>query len=423
MRKSKTLQRKIWTDPNFIFLNINAFLVVFGYGIAVYTALESVAAMKIVKSFFLAVSCIFLFKDMKLNRNPIPSPTFIYVMIFSFWVFLMSFFSSNIIYAISKSLNFLFPFIYLYIALHNLLNKYPSVELLKAFIKATNIIYLIPVLSYIISGAGFGQVNIYGQGTKEGQFFVSNQYGWSCCIFIITSVDLWLNAKPGKGYRIFLIISSLVALYIMLISGNRASWVSMIFALMIFILRLKNIRTDFKVLLMIIPIAAGIWFYQIPESSLQSRLNDTESQLEKGEARFNTAKLAISEFNDNKILWVTGAGMFNYEEIIHGEGLGDYHNSYLEVLFGGGIILFLLFINFMLLRPIYYYIKYYSKYFLLIPPFVVIPFFESNLTGGQFIFFPWFIFMLLFNIPPYYDEMMKANAQQRAIQNKKIIPA
>lgn len=77
--------------------------------------------------------------------------------------------------------------------------------------------------------------------------------------------------------------------------------------------------------------------------------------------------------------------MFNYERIIHGEGLGDYHNSYLEVLFGGGIALFLMFINFMIIRPFYYYAKYYSKYFLLITPFAIIPFFESNLTVVSFV--------------------------------------
>lgn len=400
MSAESTIQKRIFRDPDFILLNINAMLVIVGYGIAVYTQLESVTIMKVIKSFFLALSCLILFKDIKLSRNPIPSPTFLYVMIFSFWIFLMAFFAENVAYSISKSMNFLFPFIYLYIALHNLLNKYPALDLLKAFIRTMNLIYFIPVLAFIASGIGFRQFNIYGYGSKEGQFFVSNQYGWACAVFVISSIDLWLNTRLSSRYRAFLIIGVLIALYLSLISGNRASWLSILLALMVFILRLKNIRTDFKVLISLIPIIAIIWFLQIPESSLQTRLTDTENQLVTGEARFNTAKLALNKFNENKILWITGAGMFNYERIIHGEGLGDYHNSYLEVLFGGGIILFLLFINFTVIRPLYYYITYYSKYFLIIPPFFVIPFLESNLTGGQFLFFPWFIFMLIFNIPP-----------------------
>jgi len=400
MATELTIQKRIFRDPDFILLNINAMLVIIGYAIAVYTNLESVYAMKIVKSFLLILSCVILFKDMHLNRNPIPSPTFIYILIFSFWIFLMAFFADNVSYAITKSLNFLFPFLYLYIALHNLLNKYSALELLKAFIRTINLIYAIPVLAFLVSGVGFGEFNIYGYGGKEGQFFVSNQYGWACAVFVISAVDLWLNTRLTSLYKIFLFVGVLIALYLSLISGNRASWVSILLAMLVFILRLKNIRTDFKIIIATIPIVAIIWFYQMPDSSLQTRLTDTENQLEKGEARFNTARLALNKFDDNKLLWITGAGMFNYEELIHGEGLGDFHNSYLEVLFGGGIILFLLFINFTVFRPLYYYITYYSKYFLIIPPFFVIPFLESNLTGGQFLFFPWFILMLLFNIPP-----------------------
>lgn len=400
MSAERNIQKQIFRDPDFILLNINALLVILGYGIAVYTQLDSVAVMKAIKSFFLILSSIVLFKDLKLTRNPIPSPTFIYILIFSFWIFLMSFFSEDVGYSISKSLNFLLPFIYLYLALHNLLNKFPALDLLKAFIRSVNLIYSLPVIAFIISGIGFKEFNIYGYGGKEGQFFVSNQYGWACAVFIISSIDLWLNTKLHVSYKIFLVAGILVALYLSLISGNRASWLSILLALVVFILRLKNIRTDFKILISLIPILAIIWFYQIPESSLQTRLTDTEEQLTTGEARFNTAKLALNKFNENKTLWLTGAGMFNYERIIHGEGLGDYHNSYLEILFGGGIILFLLFVNFMIFRPIYFYITYYSKYFLIIPPFFVIPFLESNLTGGQFLFFPWFIFILIFNIPP-----------------------
>jgi hypothetical protein len=35
--------------------------------------------------------------------------------------------------------------------------------------------------------------------------------------------------------------------------------------------------------------------------------------------------------------------------------------------------------------------------YILIIPLIIIPYFESNITGGQFLFFPWFILMLLLN--------------------------
>ncbi len=414
MNNRDTDLRKIYYNTDYVLLNVNAFLVIIGYALAVYTNLESVAFMKIVKSFFIAFSIIALFKNMQLSKNPFPSPTFLFILIFSFWVFLMSFFSENIGYSLSKAMNFLVPFLYVYIAMHNLLNKFSANDLLKAFLRSFNMIYAIPIFLFLLTGAGFSQTNIYGQGSKEGQFFVSNQYGWACSVFIISSVDLWLNTKFSNKYKMFIVVMTCVAMYLVLISGNRASWVAIGLALLIFIIRLKNIRVDFKIIIALIPIVAIIWFYQLPESSLMTRINDTETQLERGEARFNTAKLAISEFNEEKTLWLTGAGMFNYEKIIHGDGLGDYHNSYLEVLFGGGIILFLMFLNFMVFRPFYYYATHYSKYYLIITPLLVIPFFESNLTGGQFLFFPWFIFMLLFNIPPAYD---KTSIEPKALEH------
>lgn len=420
MGNQKTIQQQIFRNVDFVFLNVNAILVIIGYAMAVYTNADSVALMKIIKSFVLAVSCVSIFRNISLNKNPFPSPTFIYIMVFAFWVLLMTFFAENIFYAVSRSMTFLLPFVYLYIALHNLANKYPVFDLIKAFIRSFNLIYALPVWLFVASGAGFSQANIYGQGENSGQFFISNQYGWACSVFLISSVDVWLNTAPGRLYKIFILLTAAVGLYLVLASGNRASWVALALAIMIFILRLRNIRSDFKILIAIIPIVTIIWFYQLPESSLKTRLHDTETQMETGEARFNTAKLAVDKFNENKFLWITGAGMFNYERIIHGEGLGDYHNSYFEVLFGGGIALFIMFINFMIFRPFYYYAKYYSKYFLCITPFVVIPFFESNLTGGQFLFYPWFILMLLFNIPPYYDTK-RIETNRRTFQIKKQI--
>ncbi len=411
--KVQSIEKTIFWDIDFILININALLILIGYGMAIHSGSESVATMKVVKSFFMLISAIGLLKSINLNNRVFKTPSFIYVLVFSFWVLLMSFFTVNVGFSISRATGFLAPFIYVYIAMHNLLNKYNVINLLKAFIKTMNIIYFIPVISYFVSGLGFGEIDIYGQGGQEGHFFVSNHYGWACSIFILTSIDIWLNNKPGKSYKIFLFSFALVAIYITIISGNRASWLSLLFALLILIVRIKTIRTDYKIFLSLIPTIAIIFFSQIPDSSLNTRIEDTELQFKEGEARFQTAELAIRQFEENKVLWLTGAGMFNYESIINSGGLGDYHNSYFEVLFGGGIILFLLFINFMVIRPVYNYAKYYSKYFIVLPPLLIIPFFESNLTGGQFLFFPWFIFMLLFNIsPPQKQQQLKPRPKQ-----------
>ena len=90
--------------------------------------------------------------------------------------------------------------------------------------------------------------------------------------------------------------------------------------------------------------------------------------------------------------------MFNYEPFEEkGEGLGSYHNSYFELLFGLGVPLFLLFLVFMLFEPLIQFFKRVSRYDLLFIPLAIIPFFEGNLTAGQFLFFPWFSYIIALN--------------------------
>lgn len=422
MHRQVTVEKQIFRNLDFIFLSINAALVIIGYGLSVYTNGATIESMKILKSFLLLISAVGLIRSMSLNKKSIPSPSVVYILVFCFWVFLISFFAENILFSLKTASGFLAPFVYIYVALHNLLVKYDIYSLLRAFIKSMNIVYAIPVLTYVLSGAGFEQINIYGQSSVAGEIFISNQYGWASTIFILSSIDILFTSRPGKVHRIFLFVFTIAALYITLVSGNRASWLSLILSMLIFVVRLKTVRLDFKFLLMIVPIAGVIWFSKIPNSSLNARLEMTQTQFERGEERLNTANTVIKYFNQKDILWLTGVGMFNYK-IIANMPLSDYHNSYLEILFGGGLILFLMFISFMVLRPIYHYVKYYSKYYLLFSPLLIIPFFESNITGGQFLFYPWFIFMLLYNINPEKTLVQKKSVIQKNIPRPKPIHA
>lgn len=397
----------IYSDPHFILLNINAALVLIGYALSVYSDSASVGIMKVLKSFFIVMGILLLFKDLRITQNSRIRPRVMYILLFSFVVVMLSFVSEDIKFALTRTMNFLVPFLYIYFALHCLLRRYPSMEVLNAFIWSINWVYCIPITAYLLSGAGFSNINIYGEGSAEGQLFVSNHYGWASAVYLLSSVDILLNRRPRRLYRYFLIFFSLIAFYLLLISGNRSSWVSVAIALIVFILRLKNIRVDYKILMILLPLAITFWLLSKPGSSLNVRFHVTQNQFQHGEERLSLAQLAASKFNRNKILWLTGAGMFNYQEILHNGG-GDYHDSYLEILFGGGIFLFILFLNFMVFRPLYNYVKYYSKYYLIIAPLMIIPLFESNLTGGQFLFFPWFIFMFLFNIRPSLPERIPA---------------
>jgi hypothetical protein len=136
-------------------------------------------------------------------------------------------------------------------------------------------------------------------------------------------------------------------------------------------------------------------------SSVNFLIKKNEKQFEtkeKAETRFVVANFAFDYFNNNPILWLTGVGLFNHAFIQGVTNLGAYHNSYWEILFGGGVLVFLFFLSVMILRPIYVFNKYIGNFGLIMIPLIIIPFFESNLTGGQFLFFPWFSIMLLMNV-------------------------
>ena len=137
------------------------------------------------------------------------------------------------------------------------------------------------------------------------------------------------------------------------------------------------------------------------ESSINFLIAKNEKQFESKkmeERRLVVAEYSFNYFMNNPGLWLTGVGLFNHDFIYGVTNLGGYHNSYWEILFGGGILIFILFLNVMVFRPVYSYFKYTGNFSLFIFPLIIIPFFESNLNGGQFLFFPWFTFMLLMNI-------------------------
>ena len=68
--------------------------------------------------------------------------------------------------------------------------------------------------------------------------------------------------------------------------------------------------------------------------------------------------LILRRLSETPSHWFTGVGLFNYAAFKkEGEGIGNYHNSYFEILFGLGVPLFLLFMVFMLYEPAKQFIK------------------------------------------------------------------
>jgi O-antigen ligase len=394
------VDRSLLLNPNFIFLSLNCLLVIIGYALSKKTDGATIDTMKLIKSAVLIFSCILLFGKIDFRKNVFGKLKRRTIFLFTFWLIFMTFFSEDVGFSIRRAFDFLAPFLYIYITLHTLLERHDVVSITKMLILVINVVYSIPIINFIFSGTGFFLTNLYDTASYRNIYFFSNQLGWSGCIFLLSSIDILQGIKIRKTYRIYLICLSLVSLYLIVTTGNRSSWISLIISIIVLIVRYQSMRRNFKVLLLSLVISFAIWTAAAPESSINMRYADTEDQIQNGEERFNTAKMGFETFNNKKILWLTGAGMFNYDEVAPFRELGSYHNSYLEIFFGGGIILFILFCLFMVFRPVGNYFKYYSKIFLIFPPLAIIPFFESNLTGGQFLFYPWFMLMLLFNLAP-----------------------
>ena len=295
-----------------------------------------------------------------------------------------------------RVLTFFVPLIYVYLSLSYLVLKFGISVLLTGLHWGLLLIYSIPLLIYVFSGGKITATNIYGPGGDE-QAFSSNNYGWSATMYILSYLFVWKDVHLKKYWRIFFGLLLLIAIILFFTSANRTSWLSMGVAMIPFFFTYKEMKLTYKIAGLLVVLGFVAYLLADPNSSLNYASNKTTDQEQKGEARFETAQVMVNQFNADETRWITGIGMFNYDLLKNKDVLNGYHNSYYEVLFGAGVLLFLVFLSFMVFRPLVRFIRYYSKYTLLLPPLMIIPFFESNITGGQFLFFPWFTFMLLLN--------------------------
>lgn len=402
-----TPHRHITRDPIFRLLFFNMALVILGYAIGVLTGLASVGPMRVVKYSVLLGSILYLSQInilvLRLLAHYLKT-LFTLSATFLFFALLTESPSDSLI----QVLTYIIPFLYVAFSLGYLLLRYPLPETLHAFISAINWVYLVPIVSFFATGGKLTDTNIYFiSAENEDSAFVSNHYGWSGTLFLLSGLDLLRNASLPRWRRVAIITFGLIAAYLVLISGNRTSWLSLVLVGLIFIFRYRSISIYQKVLLFLIPLGMVYYLSRVPSSALNSRFEKTEKQQKKGEPRLNRSATLIEYFNANPALWVTGIGMFNKKKVKAITGWAGYHNSYFEVLFGAGIVVFTFFMYIIVVRPFWYYIRYFSTHYLFFLPLLIIPYFESNLTGGQFLFFPWFISTLLMSYSTTFAETKK----------------
>ena len=418
--KEELKLKRLLKDPVAWLLFLNSLFVIIGYALANITLKASVGIFGDFKNIFLFGSLAYLiFTNRVVNPNIIFDSGFIPV-IFGVLVLYISIGAGSDSESFLKTLTFLVPMVYVYISLSYLILQFGIQSTLRGFHLSLLLIYCLPLLSYIISGGKITETNIYGGG-GQNQPFASNNYGWSATLYILSFLFVFKNIKLKKFAKIFFACLFPVALILLFVSANRSSWLSVAITLVPFLFAYKGVSLKYKIISVLVVLGFIAVLLNDPNSSINFAMQRTQRQENGGEERINTASIMINNFNDNKTKWLTGVGMYNFTLIKNKVPLSTYHNSYLEVLFGAGIFLFLLFLTFMVFRPIKRYMLYYYKYSLLLPPLLILPFFESDLTGGQFLFFPWFTFIFLLNAKikfwnkeTYKESLLKSN-------NKKTI--
>jgi len=391
------------SGPVSLLLCLNMALVILGYGLAVLTGKASVGPMAIIKPIILFLSFIYVWnKKRNLNFSTVFSsgqtPLF-----FSLFVLLSVLWSQQPSKSIYSAVTLVLPIIYIYMSVDLLIRKYGIQETMLLFHKMLIITFSIPVIAYLITTPSLADTNIYGFDEESGQAFFSNHYGWASTILILSIIGMYRQIRKNIFAHIIAIIALLLSTYLILISGSRSSIISLALAIVIMLFRYKGISTFYKTFILISSIAGVLFLLADEDSGLNLALTRTETQREQGEARLDITNVMLNHFDKNPDLWIRGLGFFNHKPLKDSPlGINGYHNSYWELLFGLGVPVFLLFLSFMVFRPILNYSRFFSKWVLIFPPILLIPYFESNVTAGQFLFFPWFTFMFLLNVKKKY---------------------
>jgi O-antigen ligase len=240
--------------------------------------------------------------------------------------------------------------------------------------------------------------NLYGSDSIGG--FKANALGWASIAFFVTAIDLLLNGKPNLRLRRFLIAAVFFAVLALSSTGSRSSYICLALSLIILVVNSGKLSLVAKVIIALLITAVTAYQLAVPDSALNYRIEKSEKQLEEGEYRFKMAEVALDTMLENPELLLTGFGFDNsIEGIARYTGITfklQTHNSYLELFITTGLFSFAFFMVFMVLNAVVKYVLFDIRRYIFLPTFMIIPFFESNLNAGQFLFFPWMTFMFYY---------------------------
>ncbi len=268
-----------------------------------------------------------------------------------------------------------------------------QIKLLQIF----NLAYFYPVAVLFFYGVVFQTENIYGQNIG---MYKANVLGWACGFFILTGFDLYANRPMPAWLRNAFFGVAGLTLWGIVLTGSRSTYLALGAAALVLALRSNRISTQLKIGITLCLLAFAYYIIVSPDSVINLRSQYAEIRQQKGEIRFELAQKAIQILWDYPSVFFTGFGFDNFRA-----GLATYggiktdlasHNSYLELLFGSGAFTFLFFIIFLVINALQKYVVFDSRRFVFMPMLFIVPYFESNLNAGQFLFFPWMTFLFYY---------------------------
>ena len=318
------------------------------------------------------------------------------------WVFLslslaVMPFSVDFFWSIERYLAWIPFVVYVNYFIVYLFRQYTKDEAQIKLLQIFNIVYFLPVFVMIINGVMFKTENIYGQ-TVSG--FIANVLGWACTLFVLTGFDLYANKESSKWTKYLFFITAILSLWGVVLTGSRSSYISLATATLVLVLRSRQISFNLKAVVSFFIFIFAYYIITSPDSVINLRSQYAEVRQVKGEARFELASMAFHTILKYPTLVFTGFGFDNFKA-----GLSAYggiktelasHNSYLEIFFSSGIFTFLFFLIVIVGNAIIKYIKFDSQQFIYLPMLLIVPYFESNLNAGQFLFFPWMGFLFYY---------------------------
>ncbi len=291
-----------------------------------------------------------------------------------------------------------------------------KILLLRLFISC----FSIPLFfSIVFNGNYYLGKNLYGiewnitadNYTNDG--FLSNHLAWSGIIVFTSSIAYLGITKLTKSKKIVLYFLMLFSVMTIINSGSRTILVALILYFIVLFIKNLLLGSNFvKPLILTFFLVFVLGKINLNNlDSVKSLIYRTNVHLYNQEnfARFSYLAAGFKIFDENPLTYFTGIGLFNKKFLsdmnftIYSAHKGTrkfakFHNSYADVLFGGGIISFFIFVYLALLKSLRQLWKYNDKYFLLVIPLHLIAMTESSLQGGQFIFYPLFYFICVSNL-------------------------